>query len=126
MRKLILAGLLIVSWTVRGQPFCADITESRIIYQLAAQKFYGDSLIAALEGKIIILNNDNTALAGSYESLLRNSELKNYEYGQREAGLQKIIQNYQTEIRSVRKKSRWRSLQKWLLIGVAGGLIAIK
>lgn len=122
-----------LSWILPGVLFsqtkdihCFDLNESRKIHQLAAQKFYGDSLIATLEGKVIILENDNKETTKDYMALLDNTALKIYEQGQREAGLMKIIDNYRTEIRSVRKKSRWRSIKLWAAIVVGGTLIAIK
>lgn len=75
-----------------------------------------------MQGKIFVMANQNTELAASYEALLRNSNLKIYEKGQREAGLRKIIESYQAQLKHEKKRRVWNSISKWFLAALAGWL----
>jgi hypothetical protein len=125
MKRLIIAGLLLQSWTAYGQEssmHCLPLSESRVIHQMAAQSVVMAETLTNRDSRIVVLEKQvKDQYAGFSEQLKIESEKLQL---QKEitAHTESIVTTYQEEKKTLKKQVR---RLKWQRAGLAAVAVLV-
>lgn len=126
MKISILAGLLLLSSILSAQPslHCIPLNESRVIHDRALKSVYLDSAVNALEGKMIVLEENSARRDNSFQSLLSEHKGKNKILGEMLDHQKSLTESYKDENGALRKQVK-REKRKTKAAGIIGLVVIV-
>jgi hypothetical protein len=124
MKKLIFLTLILGSLTAFGQrsgTHCLSIEDSRFLHERALKSVYLDSAVNALEGKVIVLEENSARRETDFVNLLNVQKKINSVQADILNHTESLLQSYKSEATDERKKKKgWKAAS-----GVLGILLII-